>query len=45
MKSTLELADVDALELQFYVRDWPEGAETTIEFDPAGDPFTVDLTK
>ncbi|HZK46588.1 MAG TPA: hypothetical protein VFC64_01485 [Atopostipes sp.] len=35
MTSTLELADVDALELQFYVRDWPEGAETTIEFDPA----------
>lgn len=43
--TTEELVDVEYLDLQLYLADWPEVQGTSVELEPYGDSFTVDLTK
>lgn len=43
--TTEELADVEYLDLQLYLTDWPEIQGTYVELEPYGESFTIDLTK
>lgn len=41
--TTQELVDVEYLDLQFYLLDWPENETDEVELAPYGEPFRVDM--
>lgn len=41
--TTRDLVDADYLDLQFYLADWPEVQGSTVELEPFGEPFKVEL--